>query len=81
MVVGFRGGLTYMAASLGRSVLEIYDDSVHSKWLTKLENRRYTVMYIEGVPEDITSLDYVLQNYESTIIKAIGDKWTRLNVQ
>lgn len=45
MVIGVRSGLTYLAAALGRAVVEIYPTDRHRNWLSKWSNPFYQMIY------------------------------------
>lgn len=52
LVVGVRSGLTYLAAALGRAVVEIYPTDRHRNWLSKWSNPFYQMIY--GDPGQVT---------------------------
>ena len=51
LLVGVRSGLTYLAASAGLSVVEIYPTDRHRNWISKWSSGRYQMIY--GNPGDI----------------------------
>jgi len=51
LVVGVKSGLTYLAASAGRAVVEIYPVNLHRNWLSKWGAPMYQMIY--GNPEDV----------------------------
>jgi hypothetical protein len=46
-VVGVRSGITYLAASVKRGVLEIYPTDKHRNWLSKWANPFYQMIYAD----------------------------------
>jgi hypothetical protein len=52
IVVGVRSFGTYVAASLGRAVIELYPDDRYRQWLSKWNNPRYQMIY--GKIENMT---------------------------
>lgn len=51
MVVGLRSGLTYLAAGLGKAVIEIYSPDVNRNWLSKWSHPLYQMIYAQ--PEQV----------------------------
>lgn len=45
LAVGIRSGMTYLAASAGRAVVEIYPTDRHRNWLSKWSNPLYQMIY------------------------------------
>jgi hypothetical protein len=50
LVVGVRSGATYLAASAGRAVIEIYPTDKHRNWLSKWTNPCYQMIYADEPP-------------------------------
>ena len=67
MVVGIRSGLTYLAASLGKGVVEIYPPDVYRDWLSKWSCPLYQMIYLE--PEKASA---------ALVYRAVEATWRRL---
>ena len=66
MVVGVRSGLTYLAASLGKGVVEIYPPDIYRDWLSKWSCALYQMIYLE--PEKASA---------SLVYRAVEAVWKR----
>ena len=51
LVVGVRSGMTYLAASAGRAVVEIYPTDQHRDWISKWSHPLYQMIY--GNPGEV----------------------------
>jgi len=64
IVVGMRSFETYVAAALGKTVLELYPDDRHMKWLSKWTGK-YQMVYGDRFPVEYTwrALEGLLERY------------------
>lgn len=67
IVIGQRSFETYVAASLGKTVIEIYPPDTHRRWLSKWANRQYQMIY--GDPGNV-SPDMIVKALETTLCKS-----------
>jgi hypothetical protein len=67
LIIAARSGVTYLAASANRAVVEIYPQNQHRNWVSKWANPHYQMIY--GNPGDVTP---------ELVFRAVQAVWRRV---